>query len=114
MRGLLKINDTVSEYLFDTGASQTVISAETYKRICETQNKPLNLKPTGQTLVSANAEITDYGKVDMTLEVGKTKFDIGVTVADLNKKQSILLGRDAINACPLFEPTMKKLDQKNC
>ena len=111
MRGLLKINNTVAEYLFDTGASHTVISADAYKEICKTQINPPNLKPSGQNLVSANAEIIDYGRVDMTLEVGKAKFEIGVTVADLNKKQTILLGRDAIYACPLFKPAMTQLEQ---
>ena len=111
MRGLLKINNTVAEYLFDTGASHTVISVDAYREICKTQINPPYLKPTGQPLVLANAEIIDYGRVDMTLEVGRAKFEIGVTVADLNKKQTILLGRDAINACPLFKPVMTQLEQ---
>jgi hypothetical protein len=42
------------------------------------------LTPSANTLKSANSEITQYGKTDIQLEIGTTKFDLEVTVADIN------------------------------
>jgi hypothetical protein len=111
MRGLLKINDTFSEYLFDTGASQTIISTETYEKICNNQQIKQNLTVPSKQLTSANSELIQLGNTNMTLELGKTKFDVDVSVAELSNKQTILLGRDAISACPLFNPVMKQIEK---
>ena len=45
------------------------------------------------------------------MEICKTKFDVDVTVADLSKTQTVLLGRDAINACPLFKPLLAQIEK---
>ena len=71
MRGLMKINNTITEYLFDTGTSQTVMSSQTFNEICRSQTNPPKLVPSHQTLISANSKIMDRGKADMTLEVGQ-------------------------------------------
>ena len=39
----MKINNTITEYLFDTGASQSVISSQTFNKICLSQTNPPKL-----------------------------------------------------------------------
>ena len=111
MRGLIKINNEITEYLFDTGASQTVMNTHTFKQINTSQTTPIELKSSKQSFTSANAKINLHGQSEMSMELGNAKFDVTVNVADLNKSQTVLLGRDAINACPLFEPIMTQLEQ---
>ena len=53
MRGLMKINNEVTEYLFDTGASQTVINYYTFEQINNALNKPVMLQPSNQICTSA-------------------------------------------------------------
>ena len=111
MRGLMKINNEVTEYLFDTGASQIVINYHTFKQINSALNKPVTLQPSIQIFTSANAKINLHGHSSMSMKLGNTKFEVAVNVADLNKSQTVLLGRDAINECPLFEPVMTQIEQ---
>ena len=97
MRGLMKINNEVTEYLFDTGASQTVINYHTFEQINNSLNKPVT-----QIFTSAYAKINLHGHSSMLMEFGNINSEVAVNVADFNKSQTVLLGRDAINACPLF------------
>ena len=89
MRNLIKINNEITEYLFDTGASQTVMNTHTFKQINTSKITPIELKSSKQSFTSANAKINVHGQSQ--IKTWNTKFDVTVNVADLNKTQTVLL-----------------------
>ncbi len=65
----MKINDTISEYLFDTEDSQIIKSSEFYEKICNNQQTKLNLILPTKQQVSANSKLIRLVNTNILLKL---------------------------------------------
>ena len=106
MRGLCKVNGVTCEYIFDTGASVTLIDPKNLNRVRGASS--VKLETSKVKILSASGEFVSHSKAKMTISIGTFTYTGDILVADKGMQDVILLGRDIIK-CPFFQVDVSRI-----
>ena len=107
MRGLCKLNGVMCEYLFDTGASISLIDWHTFRRLEKAGSS--KIEKSDHEIMSASEEFIAHGKTRLTVAIGDFEYTGEVLVAKNGAQGTMLMGRDIINKCPFFQTDMENI-----
>ena len=96
-----KVHGVVINFLVDTGATTTLMSEETFRKISE--NTPIMLEPTDRTCLGVNGLVVEFkGKLSTSITLGNVGRQQEIMVADIATDAAIL-GADFIwrNKCEI-------------